>query len=226
MTNNTKTDLDAIADDAGAEPQPSTQDTAGHRAMALLAQHRLATTPQLHQMVAQGSVRQTTSRTLNTLREDDLISYTVLPNSSRLRAWFLTARGARVASGWPELRGRTVQPPASGTEASLRAAHTLTVLRAHLAFLADARVRGDEYGPLDWVPEVAHRLPDTGGEDKLIADAVLHYRIVWAWPRRKAAQVGRSRSGAGSIPCARRISHTVEGASLMPRAASSPWILL
>lgn len=25
------------------------------------------------------------------------------------------------------------------------------------------------------MPEIAHRLPDTGGEDKLIADAVLHY---------------------------------------------------
>jgi hypothetical protein len=176
MTNDTATDLDTDAmEDAGTDPQPSTEDTAGHRAMALLAQHRLATTPQLHQMLTPGSARQITSRTLNALREDDLISYTVLPNSSRLRAWFLTARGARVAAGWPELRGRSVQPPGSATEASLRAAHTLTVLRAHLAFVGDARARGDEYGPLDWVPEVAHRLPDTGGEDRLIADAVLHY---------------------------------------------------
>lgn len=80
-----------------------------------------------------------------------------------------------MAAGWPVLRGRPLQALANSTEASLRAAHTLTGVRAHLAFLTDARRRGDEYGPLDWVPEIAHRLPDTGGEDKLIADAVLHY---------------------------------------------------
>lgn len=32
------------------------------------------------------------------------------------------------------------------------------------------------------MPEVTHRLPDTGGEDRLIADAVLHYTA--ARPRR------------------------------------------
>ncbi|TKA01023.1 hypothetical protein FCI23_33480 [Actinacidiphila oryziradicis] len=49
-------------------------------------------------------------------------------------------------------------------------------------------------------------------------------RIAWVWLRRKAAQLWRSRSGAGSIPCCFTISHTVEGATLMPRAASSPWM--
>jgi len=161
--------------EAGARTQPSTQDTAAHRALALLAQHRLATTPQMHQLLSPGAARQVTSAVLNTLREDNLATYTVLPHSNRLRAWYLTTRGARAVTGWPELRGRTVQAPGSTAEASLRATHTLTVLRAHLAFLAAARQRGDEYGPMDWVPEIAHRLPDTGGEDKLIADAVLHY---------------------------------------------------
>jgi len=160
--------------DTAAPTQPTTQDSAAHRALALLAQHRLVTTTQMHQLLAL-PVRQNTSRTLNLLREDDLVSYSVLANSSRLRAWFLTPRGVRVTSLWPELRGRSAQAPGSATEASLRAAHTLTVVRTHLAFLADARSRGDEYGPLDWVPEVAHRLPDTGGEDRLIADAVLYY---------------------------------------------------
>lgn len=47
-------------------------------------------------------------------------------------------------------------------------------------------------------------------------------RIMWAWLRRKVAQLWRSRSGAGSIPCARRISQAVRGATLMLRAASSP----
>jgi hypothetical protein len=32
------------------------------------------------------------------------------------------------------------------------------------------------------------------------------------------------RSGAGSIPASRRISHTVEAAILTPRTRSSPWM--
>lgn len=171
----TESETDGTAFGGTEEVQPSTEDTAPHRALALLAQHRLVTTPQLHQMLAPDMARQVTGRVLNALREDKLASYTTLGGTSLLRAWYLTVRGARMVSGWPELRGRTVQAPASGAEASMRAAHTLTVLRAHLAFLADARRRDDEYGPLDWMPEIAHQLPDTGGEDKLIADAVLHY---------------------------------------------------
>ncbi|MFD6798641.1 replication-relaxation family protein [Streptomyces cyaneofuscatus] len=155
--------------------QPTAGETISHRALALLAQHRLITSPQMHQMLAPDKTRQWTSKVLSALRSDELIKSTRLPGGTRLRAWFLTARGMRVTTGWPELRGNTVLAPESGMDASLRSAHTLASVRTHLAFLTDARARGDEYGPLDWVPEVAHRLPDTGGEDKLIADAVMHY---------------------------------------------------
>ena len=95
-------------------------------------------------MLAPGTVRQLISRALNALREDNLISYSVVPASNGLRAWYVTAQGARAVAGWPELRGRNVQAPASSTEAALRTAHTLTVVRSHLAFLTDARSRGDE----------------------------------------------------------------------------------
>lgn len=155
--------------------QPTAGETVPHRALALLAQHRLVTSPQLRQMLAPDKTRQWTWKVLSELRDDELITSTRLPGSTRLKAWFLTARGVRVTAGWPELRGNTAQAPESAMDASLRAAHTLASVRTHLAFLADARVRGDEYGPLDWVPEVSHRLPDTGGEDRLIADAVMHY---------------------------------------------------
>lgn len=155
--------------------QPTVGESVEHRVLALLAQHRLVTTPQIHQMLRPDKTRQRTGRILNQLREERLIAFTLVPGSTRLRAWFLTARGVRVTAGWPELRGNTAQAPESAMDASLRAAHTLASVRTHLAFLADARVRGDEYGPLDWVPEVSHRLPDTGGEDRLIADAVMHY---------------------------------------------------
>jgi transposase len=46
------------------------------------------------------------------------------------------------------------------------------------------------------------------------------------WERRKVAQVVCARPVAGSTPCSLRISQTVEAAILMPRAVSSPWILL
>ncbi len=46
-----------------------------------------------------------------------------------------------------------------------------------------------------------------------------------AWLRRKSAQVVLRRCGAGAAPCSRRISQTVEAATLMPKAASSAWIL-
>jgi len=189
----------------GACTQPGTQDTAAHRALALLAQHRLATTPQLHQLLSPTAARQVTSAVLNTLRENDLAAYTVLPRTNRLRAWYLTGRGARIVTGWPELRGRTVHTPGSNTEASLRAAHTLTVLRAHLAFLTDARRRADEYGPLDWVPEIAHRLPDTGGEDKLIADAVLHYTTTAPHRRQYRAFIEVDRATMSSERLARKL---------------------
>ncbi|MCD9899736.1 replication-relaxation family protein [Streptomyces sp. MT29] len=162
--------------------QPTAAESIDHRVLALLAQHRLVTTPQIHEMLRPDKTRQRTGRVLNQLQEDQLIAFTVVPGSAQVKAWFLTARGVRVTAGWPELRGLTVLAPESGTDASLRSAHTLASVRTHLAFLTDARARGDEYGPLDWVPEVAHRLPDTGGEDKLIADAVMHYTV--SSPRR------------------------------------------
>ena len=49
-------------------------------------------------------------------------------------------------------------------------------------------------------------------------------RIPCAWDRRNSAQPGPSRRGAGSIPALLRICQTVDGATVMPSPASSPWI--
>src|SRR6266702_1690380 len=49
-------------------------------------------------------------------------------------------------------------------------------------------------------------------------------RIPAAWECRNCRQVGPERRGAGSMPAARRISHTVDGATAMPSFVSSPWI--
>ena len=49
-------------------------------------------------------------------------------------------------------------------------------------------------------------------------------RILVAWTCRNCRHVGPARCGAGSMPAARRISHTVDGATATPRLVSSPWI--
>src|SRR5690349_18888452 len=49
-------------------------------------------------------------------------------------------------------------------------------------------------------------------------------RIPAAWACRNCRQVGPERRGAGSMPAARRISRTVDGATVTPSFVSSPWI--
>ena len=49
-------------------------------------------------------------------------------------------------------------------------------------------------------------------------------RIPAACAWRNCRHVGPVRRGAGSMPAARRISHTVDGATITPSLASSPWI--
>ncbi|MGW1107911.1 replication-relaxation family protein [Streptomyces sp. NPDC002540] len=153
---------------------PSPVEPLPHQLLAALGQHRMATTSQLHGLLRPDAARQTVSTPLNRLRHEGLVDFTVLPRSNRARAWFLTGEGARLVRDFPALRGRPPYPITSATAASLKTPHTLTVVRTHLAFVADARGRGDEHGHLDWTPEVSHPLSD--GE-KVIADAVMHYTL-------------------------------------------------
>ena len=44
------------------------------------------------------------------------------------------------------------------------------------------------------------------------------------WARRNCRQLGPERRGAGSMPAACRISHTVDGTTVTPSFVSSPWI--
>lgn len=163
--------------------QPDSSDTYAHQALALIAQHRLLATTQLHQMLMPHTPPKKIHKVLVPLRAHGLIAHTVLGARSGLQAHFLTPAGLQTVNDWPELSSRHLDLITSPTAAALRAAHALTGVRAHLAFLTDARGRADEYHPLDWTPEVTHRLPDTGGEDRLVADALFHYTA--ATPRRR-----------------------------------------
>ncbi|GHB79810.1 hypothetical protein GCM10010377_82310 [Streptomyces viridiviolaceus] len=62
---------------------------------------------------------------------------------------------------------------ADRTAARLRVGHALTVTETGLAFVQDARRRGDLCQPLDWIPEVHHPL---GSGEAVIPDALLYYR--------------------------------------------------
>ncbi|MER5602351.1 replication-relaxation family protein [Streptomyces sp. NPDC002265] len=161
---------------------PSPVEPLPHQLLAVLGQHRMATTSQLHDLLRPGTTRQTVSAPLNKLRRNGLVDYTVLPQSNRTRAWYLTGEGARLVRDFPALRSRPPYPITSATAASLKTPHTLTVLRTHLAFVADARRRGDEHGHLDWTPEVSHPL---GDGEKIITDALMHYTLTSEDRRRK-----------------------------------------
>ncbi|MFF7130494.1 replication-relaxation family protein [Streptomyces sp. NPDC008240] len=183
-----------------------------HQLLAALGQHRMATTGQLHDLLRPGAARQTVSAPLNKLRRKGLVDYTVLPQSNRTRAWYLTSEGARLIRDFPALRGRPPYPITSATAASLKTPHTLTVVRTHLAFVADARRRGDEHGHLDWTPEMSHPL---GDGEKVIPDAVMHYTVTGEDQRTKLrafvevdrATMGSERLAAKLIEYARLWSY-------------------
>ena len=146
-----------------------------HQTLAVLYQHRLATSAQIHALVAPNAGERRCRTRLQALEKQGLVGAITLPLPGRTRVWHLTDYGRATCQDWPELRDSDCPPTTSDpTAVRLRTAHTLTVLRAHLAFLNDARRRGDEYGPLDWVPEVHHRLTEHAG-DAVIADALLRY---------------------------------------------------
>ncbi|MBA4866216.1 replication-relaxation family protein [Streptomyces sp. PSKA54] len=197
--------------------------------LATLAQHRMATTSQLHDLLRPDATRQTISTPLNKLRRHGLVDYTVLPRSNRSRAWYLTSEGARLTRDLPALRGRPPYPITSATAASLKTPHTLTVLRTHLAFVADARRRGDEHGHLDWTPEVSHPLSD--GE-KIITDAVMHYTLIGADHRTKLraflevdrATMGSERLASKLIEYARLWSYEPQPIGRRRQGTGATWL--
>ncbi|WP_427167420.1 replication-relaxation family protein [Streptomyces sp. C1-1] len=143
-------------------------------ALAVLTQYRMATTEQMHRLIAPEVRPEQTRRRLAKLRDEGLIDRITLPRAGRLRVWFPTSYGVQIASEWPELRGRrsprTVSDP---TAARLRMGHTLTVTETALVFVDEARRRGELCRPLDWIPEVYHSL---GSGEAVIPDALLYYR--------------------------------------------------
>ncbi|MEU1443516.1 replication-relaxation family protein [Streptomyces mirabilis] len=143
-------------------------------ALAVLTQYRMATTEQMHRVIAPSVRIEQTRRRLARLRAEGLVDRITLPQAGRTRVWFPTAYGVRLASEWPEIRGhRPSRTGSDPTAVRLKSGHTLTVTGTALAFLEDARRRGELCRPLDWIPEVHHPI---GSGEAVIPDALLYYR--------------------------------------------------
>ncbi|MDH6107850.1 DNA-binding HxlR family transcriptional regulator [Kitasatospora sp. MAP12-15] len=146
-----------------------------HAVVAALYQFRMATAEQLRTLHTPGSRPELMRRRLRRLKDEGLVEDVTLPQAGKLRAWFLTERGARIAARFPELEGVASPPlPEDKTEARLRVGHILAVTRTQAAFVAGARKAGDECAPLDFLPEVYHRFGE-GRDGAVIADGLLHY---------------------------------------------------
>ncbi|MFD5610514.1 replication-relaxation family protein [Kitasatospora sp. NPDC127060] len=153
----------------------STPSPLAYMALASLYQHRSATTTQLHQMLCPDKDISYVRHRLRMLRKDELVESVTLRQPRRALLHYLTDRGRSVAAEMPEVSDRT-SPLQNLADVSARMLlpHSQAVLTTHLAFLTDARRRGDDYGPLDWAPETMHRLSERR-TDAVRADALMRY---------------------------------------------------
>jgi Replication-relaxation len=143
--------------------------------VASLAQHRALSTPQVRAIHLPDHGARWTQRVLHRIASAGLIAYVENPRPPR-RLWFATEPGARLAREAGALDGEPRLLGADEAAGPLQA-HTLAVNDAAISFLVEARERGDDFGPLSWRHEVAHRLSGGRGRRRqtLFADALLTY---------------------------------------------------
>lgn len=153
------------------------------RTLDVLYQHRMMTTDQIHRLLLpQARYPVYVLKELGGLYADGQVDRVRARNLRGTRGstpwlWFLTDAGAEQVESAGELPVRPYRVTAEAA-AGARQAHTLALNEAGLAFVEHARRLGDECGPLDWLPEVAHRMRDGNrrlADDHVIADAVLDY---------------------------------------------------
>ncbi|MFJ5142705.1 replication-relaxation family protein [Streptomyces sp. NPDC088707] len=154
----------------------------GQQLLPVLYQHRLVATGQLHRMLTPHAQRPVYLRSvLNQMRAMKLVECTARRAGRRggpELLWFITPRGADIVEASREVTSRAYRISPE-TAASQLQEHTLAVVETGLAFSTWARALGDECGPLDWEPELVHRVRDgenrLGDDALLIPDAVLRY---------------------------------------------------
>ncbi|MCB5910390.1 replication-relaxation family protein [Streptomyces pinistramenti] len=154
--------------------------TLGQEVLPVLYRHRLLTAGQLTQLLrpAATSTRYL-RRQLEVLHARGLVDASVRRSSRAGELlWYVTATGCEVVEGGGELTPRAYRMTEDAAASPLQE-HTLAVNTMGIAFVEHARRLGDECGPLDWDPELAHRVRDgdsrLGDEAFLVPDAVLRY---------------------------------------------------
>ncbi|NUU20923.1 MAG: replication-relaxation family protein [Streptomycetaceae bacterium] len=162
-----------------------------HSVLQVLYQHRMMTTDQLKRLLLPHAAGATyLRRQLRAMHAAGLVerARTFVPRPSTATGWAHPPRRAQylwylteTAAEAVEVAGELPVRPYRVTSESVagpRQAHTAAVNETGLAFAAHAARLGHECGPLDWAPEVAHRIRDGQRrfeDDHVIADAVLHY---------------------------------------------------
>lgn len=148
--------------------------------LPVLYQHRLVSTSQLHTLL-QPHTREPRylRRELGALRKRGLTAAIARRQAGRGELLsYVTGLGCEVVEAAGEVTRRAYRMSDQAAAGQLQK-HTLAVNDVGVAFVEAARRHGHECGPLDWTPELAHRMRD--GEDRLsdrallVPDAVLHY---------------------------------------------------
>jgi hypothetical protein len=175
---------------AAALDRPATLPALAQQAMAVLYQQRLMTTGQLHRLLQPRARRPVyLLEQLRRLERAELVQRVRALHRNPRHAqfvWFLSEEGYRHMDGSQESITRQHRTTAA-TAIGPRQAHTLAVNEVGVAMVEHARRLGHECEPLDWMPEVAHRIRDGQRrfeDDHVICDAVLDYAHVTADGRR------------------------------------------
>ncbi|MEV0604640.1 replication-relaxation family protein [Streptomyces sp. NPDC050315] len=148
--------------------------------LPVLYRHRLLSTSQLHQLLTPTATSSRyLRRLLGRLRAERLVAATERRTVGRSELlWYATPLGCEIVEAGRELAPRAYRMTEQAAAGQLQE-HTLAVNATGLAFVTHARRLGDDCGPLDWDPELAHRIRD--GEDRLgdeaflVPDAVIRY---------------------------------------------------
>ena len=142
-----------------------------------LQAHRLLTARQLRALHAPHAVLRWTQDVLARLVAAGLVDFVHAGGGAR-RIYYLTPDGHQALQLSDASSGSRRRTEDARHAAGALSAHTVAVNDVGLAFVAAARERGDECGPLAWRHEIAHSVgaPGPGQRNELvIADALLGY---------------------------------------------------